>query len=284
MATQTIKMVIQLRRATTAEWEQYKHVVPAAGEPCFDVELNTLKIGDGVKSYGELEAIGGSGSVSVSADGSSIILENNVFKLSGFDAAETGAQPRKNAEGKLEWVIPSEVNTEALETDVAELKDDVATLKEQMNGVGEGSVDAKIAAKINEFATNITDDDVVNSYQELITYVANHGGEAATMAADIAELQGLVGEDSVETQISNALAGIETSGEENVIESVNLGKTTLEVVDQAITIPVGAGLKASEEIEIAEDGTLSVGMIDFSKITQAVGYEVILDGGGATNE
>lgn len=283
MATQQIlKTTIVFRRATTAEWEQYSHVIPAAGEPCFDVELGTLKIGDGVKSYGELTAIGGGGTVSVAADGTSIVLENDVFKLAGFSVAETGAQPRKNAEGKLEWFVPAEVSTEALEADVEQLKTDVATLQEQMDGTGEGSVDAKIVAKINEFATNITDDGVVNSYQELITYVANHGGEAATMAADIASLQSLVGDESVADQIAAAIDGIEPgtgSGEENIIESIKLGDTELEVVDTAVTIPVGAGLKESEEIDIAEDGTLSIGAISFSKIVQEDGYTIIMDGG-----
>lgn len=285
MATNTIKMQIQFRRDTTANWEQYKHIVPAAGEPCFDIELGTLKIGDGVKSYGQLTPIGGSGSVSVAADGSSIVLENSVFKLAGFDAAETGAQPRKNAEGQLEWVVPAEVNTAELEADVADLKTSVTTLKEQMNGTGEDSVDAKIAAKINEFATNITDDDVVNSYQELITYVANHGGEAATLAADITALQGLVGQESVEVQIANAIAGLgdSTNGEENVIERVTLGNNELEIVDETVNIPVGAGLKASEEIVVAEDGTLGIGKIDFSKVIQTAGHEIVLDGGAASN-
>ena len=41
--------------------------------------------------------------------------------------------------------------------------------------------------------------------QEFIDYVKNHGGEAATMAADIANLQQLVGEDSVKEQISKYL-------------------------------------------------------------------------------
>lgn len=278
MATQTIKTTIVFRRATTAEWAQYAHVVPAAGEPCFDVELGTLKIGDGVKSYGELVPIGGGGSVSVAADGNSIVLENDVFKLAGFDAAEVGAQPRKNAEGKLEWFVPAEESTEEFE----QLKTDVATLKEQMDGVGEGSVDAKIVAKINEFATRITDDGVVNSYQELITYVANHGGEAATMAADIANLQTLVGDESVANQIAAAIGSIEPggAGEENVIESVKLGDTELEVVDTAVTIPVGAGLKESEEIDIAEDGTLQIGTISFAKIVQEDGFTIIMDGGG----
>lgn len=225
MATTTnvLKMRIQLRRATTAEWEQYNTVVPAAGEPCFDTVLGTLKIGDGVKSYGELKAIGGSESISVSADGDSIVLENGVFKLAGFDVAQTGAQPRINAEGKLEWFVPTEINTEALEADVATLK------------------------------------------------------------SDVAELQGLVGKTSVADQISAAIAGLEggAGGEANVIESINLGGNTLEVVDEVVTIPVGAGLKASNEVTIGEDGSLGVGTISFDKITNSANTIVVLDGGFA---
>lgn len=279
--TNVLKMRIQFRRATTAEWEQYSHVVPAAGEPCFDTELFTLKIGDGEKSYGELPAIGGAGSVSVSADGDSIVLDNGAFKLAGFDAAATGAQPRKNAEGKLEWFVPAEVNTEALEEAVATLQSDVAELKEKMDGTGNGSVDAKIAAKINEFATDISDDGIVNSYKELISYVAEHGGEAATMAADITDLQKLVGEVPVAEQISTAIAGVGGSGEENVIEKVKLGDTELEVVNETITVPVGAGLKASEEVTIDDDGSLRLGTISFDKITNSENVVVVLDGGEA---
>ena len=51
MAEQVLKMRIQLRRATTAEWEANKSVVPAAGEPCFYLLLNTIKIADGVRNY-----------------------------------------------------------------------------------------------------------------------------------------------------------------------------------------------------------------------------------------
>ena len=49
MPNTTMKTQIQVRRDTTANWLANKDVVPAAGEPCFDLELGTLKIGDGVK-------------------------------------------------------------------------------------------------------------------------------------------------------------------------------------------------------------------------------------------
>lgn len=44
MPNTTMKTQIQVRRDTTANWLANKDVVPAAGEPCFDLELGTLKI------------------------------------------------------------------------------------------------------------------------------------------------------------------------------------------------------------------------------------------------
>ena len=51
MATQTLKMTIQMRRDTTENWRINKDVIPAAGEPCYDLDAHTLKIGDGVHTY-----------------------------------------------------------------------------------------------------------------------------------------------------------------------------------------------------------------------------------------
>lgn len=287
MIEKILRMRIKLRRDTTANWELHKDVIPAAGEPCFDLDLGTLKIGDGTKTYEQLDVIGGSGSVAVSADGTSIVLSDGVFKLAGFDAAETGAQPRKKSDGTLEWIVPSTDTVEGLQTTVAALQSDVATLETKMDGTGEGSVDAKINAKINEFATNITDDGVVNSYQELITYVANHGGEAATMAADIATLQGLVGDESVADQIASAVSGIETGGQANKIESIKLGGTLLDIVEKSVNIPIATAntlgvVKGSTEITVASDGSVGINQVSVSKLVQEDGVELVLDGGAAT--
>lgn len=236
MATKvtTIKTVIQFRRDTTENWLLNQDIVPAAGEPCFDITLGTLKIGDGVKTYAELDPIGGEGGVAVSADGKSIVLTDGVFKLAGFDSAETGAQPRKNADGNIEWVVPATVDAEEFKTAVEGLQSDiktlqdivtpstegsqpllsrVETLEEQMNGEAEGSVDAKIDAKINEFANQISDDGTVNTLKELIDYVANHGGELETLVADITNLQTLVGDEPVRDQITTAVEASEATVE-----------------------------------------------------------------------
>lgn len=61
-----------------------------------------------------------------------------------------------------------------------------------LNGTGAGSVDKKVADAINKFATDVSNDGVVNSYKELIDWVATHGSEAAEMSAAITALQNIV--------------------------------------------------------------------------------------------
>lgn len=207
-------------------------------------------------------------------DEKSVSVNGGIIALKGFDSAESGAQPRKNASGEIEWIKPDtttveglQAAVEGLEQDVSNLQDDVSentTLLETLNGTGAGSIDAKVDAKLNEFAQNISDDGTVNTFKELVDYVAEHAPEAADMASDITELQTLVGETSVAAQISAAvankvdavpgsrlmtdeegtkLAGIETGAEANVIDS------------------------ASSEFTISEERELSVNAIATSKIT-----------------
>lgn len=271
----------------------------------------------------------------------------------------------------------------------------------------EGSVDKKVAdkvtAEINAFATNVSKDDTVNTFKELVDYVAEHGPEAADMAKDIAnkvdkedgkglstndltntlldkinkiaegaqvnvidsfdetqfavdenkkltlldiamgkvtglqaaldgkvdkvegsrlitaseaerlealvlgdngqiEISGKVNADNVEgldeklnlkvdketgkslvsDELITKLESVEDGAQANKIESVKVGDTLLDIVNKTVTVPIGAGLKSSDEIAIAEDGTLSVGTISFNKIVQSEGETLILDGGGAT--
>lgn len=268
MATQTYKLIIQLRRDTAANWELHKDIVPAAGEPCFVTDKNILKIGDGVTTFEKLEPIGGSG-IEVSADGKSIVLEDGVFKLMGFDAADVGAQPRKTADGKIEWVMPADITSleqavTGLKSDVSELKTTVAGLQEivtpsgegattllsrvesletKMDGTGDGTVDFKIDTKINEFANKITDDGTVNTLKELVDYVANHGGEFDTVVADIMDLQERVGDEPVRDQIAYAIS---TSGhiskeeaEATLLSKVEAAATLKHVVYEVSSKPAG---------------------------------------------
>ena len=224
----TIRTRIQFRRDTAANWLLYKDIIPAAGEPCFEVDTGVFKIGDGVTTYENLKDIGGT---CLSADGKSIVIEDGALKLAGFDLAEVGAQPRKTAEGNIEWVLPSTDTVDGLQTTVAGLQSDVTKLQGNVTSiqeivgsseagagtlldrvaavegkVGETSVDQKIETAFDDFMAKVSDDGTVNTVKELIDYVAGHAPEAAQMAADITSLQKLVGSASVNDQILAAIA------------------------------------------------------------------------------
>lgn len=91
-------------------------------------------------------------------------------------------------------VTAAEADIDAIEADYLTSADKTA-LQEQittnknaidvLNGTGDGSVDKKISDAINKFATDVTDDGVVNSFKELVDWAATHGSEASEMAANI---------------------------------------------------------------------------------------------------
>lgn len=113
----------------------------------------------------------------------------------------------------------SEMITEAANAaayDDTAVKADIAANSsaiETLNGTGAGSVKKSVDEAINDFATKISDDDVVNTFKELVDYCAAHGSEAAELAGDIAAnsaaiaaLEALVGSKSVAIQITEAIA------------------------------------------------------------------------------
>lgn len=70
---------------------------------------------------------------------------------------------------------------EAVDEKAEQNKADIAKL----NGTGEGSVDAKITAAFDDFATKVSDDNVVNTYKELIDYAAEHGSEFTELVGTV---------------------------------------------------------------------------------------------------
>lgn len=114
------------------------------------------------------------GSVPV-GDGKSITVEDGKIKIVGFDTAEVGAQPRKKADGTVEWVKPDTTTVEGLQTLVSGLESDVETLQ---TGKADASsvytkteIDGKLSgvyhykgsvAKYNDLPTDASSGDVYN--------------------------------------------------------------------------------------------------------------------------
>lgn len=84
---------------------------------------------------------------------------------------------------------------------VSDKADENTKAIEVLNGVGEGSVAQSINNAFNEFATNVTNDEVVNTYIELINYAAEHGPEFTNLVGVVDGIDKHVGE--VENAISD---------------------------------------------------------------------------------
>lgn len=75
----------------------------------------------------------------LTADGTSIAIVDGQVQILGFAAAETGAQPRKKADGSIEWIKPDTTTVEGLQTAVEDLQTAVG------NVYTKAEVDSKVA-------------------------------------------------------------------------------------------------------------------------------------------
>jgi uncharacterized coiled-coil DUF342 family protein len=146
-------------------------------------------------------------------------LKNTNEELDGVSQAfESYKTDNDNAVSENATQI--EANREAIEgitndyltsSDKTQLQDDInealkqseenASAIEVLNGEGEGSVKQSINNAFNEFATNITNDDVVNTYKELIDYAAEHGPEFVELVGEVDSIRTNVGK--IETDLSD---------------------------------------------------------------------------------
>lgn len=123
-----------------------------------------------------------------------------------------------------------------------------------------------------------TKEETLDKIAEKITEI--NGGETAGEVLSQLNSYKEINNTRVET-VETKLETVAEGAQVNVLEGVKLGDTLLNIVDKVVTIPVGAGLKASEEVTVAEDGTLGVGTVNVSKLAQNDDMELVLDGGGA---
>lgn len=263
MAT-VLNTIFKLKRGIASRWAEVNPILQQ-GEPGFVIDLNRLKIGDGITAWNDLPYLDNE---QLLADNETIIIENNTIKLKGFIEAQAGAQLCKNANGELAWVIPSTETIDGLTTAVTALKtemldvqsdvdllksivvssseganslvDRVHTLEHQVNETGEGTVDALIDHKINDFATKISDDGTINTVKELIDYVAAHGPEVGTILGDINTLQQLVGEKSVETQILENNNILKTEADKKFLSKTEGKDKFLSKKYEITSTPIGA--------------------------------------------
>ena len=164
---QKIKSSYALQKDLTTLSERVDSLVTAGGEP------NKL---EGIKINGTLLA-----------------LTDKIADILIQESTANGNISVNNVDVPIHGLAALAYKSEVSESDLAASLKAILDAKakqadlDTLTGTGEGSISKMIDAAINKFATDVTDDNVVNSYKELIDWVATHGPEATQMASGISE-------------------------------------------------------------------------------------------------
>lgn len=171
---------------------------------------------------------------------------NGSIKVNGVDVAVKGlaalAYKAKVSQSDLDTALAAVLDAKATQADLNTLSGKVDVL----NGTGVGSVKKAIDDAFNDFSTKVSDDNVVNSYKELIDWAAKHGGEAAEMAASIATIEGLLAGIGGSEQPATVMAAITKA-----INDLNIGNyyTKAQVnaeLDKKVDKVAGKGLSKND--------------------------------------
>ena len=164
---QKVKSSYALQKDLTALSERVNDLVTAGGEP------NKL---EGIKVNGAL-----------------LTLTDKIADILIQESTANGNISVNNVDVPIHGLAALAYKSEVSESDLAATLKAILDAKakqadlDTLTGTGEGSISKMIDAAINKFATDVTDDNVVNSYKELIDWVAAHGPEATQMASGISE-------------------------------------------------------------------------------------------------
>lgn len=168
-AVKRIKTIFQFRRDTTEVWKLNKDVVPEAGEPCYDLDLGILKIGDGVTTYENLKVVGGG---TLSDDGLALIVED----LQG----DVGALQGLVGKTPVADQIADAMTDVAKASDLTELENQVNEDMTGMQTAIEQKADASVVTDLAAVVDTKADESKVSELEEAV--------EAKADASTVAEL------------------------------------------------------------------------------------------------
>ena len=173
------------RNDTTANWNANKTTVLLKGE--IGIEFLTdgslkIKIGDGTTDWENLNYF--NDAIKISGDGKSIVVSTvGEVSLFGFVDAETGAQPRKKADGTIEWIKPDTTTVEGLQTAISGLQSDVSGLSSAIDTLNSDIYTTQTMVSNKADASSVyTKDEVDGKLGGVFHYEGNYDSFAALLS------------------------------------------------------------------------------------------------------
>lgn len=227
---QKVQSSYALQKDLTALSERVNDLVTAGGEP------NKL---EGIKVNGTL-----------------LTLTDKIADILIQESTANGNISVNNIDVPIHGLAALAYKSEVSESDLAATLKAILDAKakqadlDTLTGTGEGSISKMIDAAINKFATDVTDDNVVNSYKELIDWVATHGPEATQMASGISENKTAIA--NLKTLVGTLPEGATST---TVVAYITEAINALSIGDYAKTSDVNTGLgKKADKVTNATNG------------------------------
>ena len=165
----TIKTVWQIRRDTNANWLLNEDTTPAAGEPCYDLTLHTLKIGDGVTKYKDLPVIGNveSGDVSTLQAAIDAIASSMETLQADIDSVEVNISNIQEQVGDTDVAAVQE-SVESLTTQIETTNTEIVTIHQTL----ESKADVETVTELQTIVEQKVDVEAVETLEtELKAYI-----------------------------------------------------------------------------------------------------------------
>lgn len=223
--------------ATLADMEDIVALGIPAQDTTYDTEISDLSDRiDGVED--------GINTTNQTLEGVSQELKS--YKKTNNEAVSTnasGIEDNKTAIKEIKGDYLKSTDKTQLQDEIAKVSENVdanASVIEVLNGdkTVAGSVKQSIDNAFNEFAANVTNDNVVNTYKELIDYAATHGPEFTELVGKVDTINAHVGEveadlSGYKTTVSEQFAEIDTTINSHVTNADNPHGVTKEQVGLA---------------------------------------------------
>lgn len=214
----------------------------------------------------------------VKGDEVSIVKEEDgTLTLKGFKDAAEGAQPRKNADGEIEWVVPSTETVDGLRDAVSGIQEDITNIQKDLdaveevigteeNGLIKDVADNKTAIesvenKIGTVTEGKTVVDMIADAQTAATYDDTElAGRVSTIEGDY-----LKGADKTELQ-GKIDAKVDATIVETLAERVSIAESDIDELQSKIEGLTGAmHFVGTSSVDPILNGAVVEGVESFAK-------------------